>query len=199
MENQTGSNQNSAVVILSTLLLLAFGVIVFLLLDRSSDSQTITPSPITGLSASVVTSIPVTPTPANSKISLEKKYLFAINDRTGAKISEFDFVIKNVERTKEIDIPGGKATATSGRELLLINIELTNPGDIPASVVARNYLRLKVNTEDKLIAPEYHSDPVDLQPQSTKAIRLGFNISQFDTNLVLQVGELQGEKDILVL
>jgi hypothetical protein len=185
-------------IVLTILLVISVGINAFLLVGGSSAPNQISDSaiapPVTGF-------IPVssTLTPANTEKILNKQYVFSINNQAGTKLSEFKFLIKSIERTKEIDIAGGKATAVGGRELLIINIELTNPGNIPASVVARNYLRLKVNNQDKLLAPEYHSDPVDLQPQSTRDIRLGFNIAESDRNLILQVGELEGDKEQIAL
>jgi hypothetical protein len=53
------------------------------------------------------------------------------------------------------------------------------------------------NDEEKLIAPEIHSDPVEVRPHSTKEIKIGFTIGENDKNLKLQVGLLNGEKDII--
>jgi hypothetical protein len=184
------------VVILATLLLVAVGII-FYLVDQNRSAATPSadvPRPaIPGL-----TGIGPTNTPVPAITTLDKQYTFPINS-SGVKVGEINFIIKSVERTKEVMIAGQKATAVRGRELVIVNAELTNSGNLGVMVNTRNYLRLTVNNQDKLLAPEYHPDPLDLQPQSTKDIRLGFSIAETDENLVLQVGELQGPKDVIKL
>jgi hypothetical protein len=158
----------------------------------SSPAPTITPSfQITPQSSP-------TPTPVRL-ISPNKSYTFAITDGAGNKLGEFTFLIIKIERTKEIDIAGQKAKAVPGKDLVIVDAELTNKGNITAKTNSRNYLRLRVNKEDKLLAPDFHPDPVDLTPQSTKSVRFGFAIAENDRELILQVGELDGLKDSIIL
>lgn len=64
----------------------------------------------------------------------------------------------------------------------------------------RDYVRLIIdgNQEEKL-APDIHNDPVEIQAISTKQTRLGFAIDDNDKSLALQVGEIDGEKEVIEL
>lgn len=199
MQNSGSRDQNVIIIFLSMLLFVSFGVIMFLLVNPGLQ-ETISPSvAVPDPRTSAPLPVSVSPTPGSAMVDISRRYLFAINTSSGAKVGEIGFFLKSVRRTKEIDVAGGRAMALSGRLLLIADIELSNSGNIPASVISRNYLRLKVNGQDRQLAPEYHSDPVDLQPQSSKDIRLGFNIAESDHSLILLVGELAGDKDIINL
>jgi hypothetical protein len=194
MDNPSSQNPSlawSLVTILTLLLVLAVIVIIFLFNQKpAATPASVSPPP------AFIANI-TTPTPA--LIILNKSYTFPIQDGQGTKVGDIQFVLKDVSRTKEIKIGNQTATAVTGRELLLLDIELTNSQNLAAIVNARNYVRLKINGTDKLQAPDFHGDPVDLQPQSTQTTRLAFSIADTDANLVLQVGELTGSKDIFQL
>jgi hypothetical protein len=179
------------VIILTLLLTLSVAIIFFMYNEQSSKPQSLPPT--------ILLQPTVTPTPAAKIFNLNKKYTFPINSGNSLKLGDIEFLIKDIERTKEVMVNGQKATAIGNKELIILNLELTNSQNIGVRVNARNYVRLKVNGEEKLLAPEFHSDPVDLQPQSTKELRMGFSINQTDTNILLQVGELDGPKDIINL
>lgn len=182
------------VIVMGILLVIAV-IIIFLLYGEKSSSPEITSqTPAFNSPTRTLVNTPI-PTPASKVITLDKKYLFPIRDGVGTKVGDISFVLKDIERTKEVMVSGQKAVAVGDRELVIFNLELTNYLDIAAVVNARNYFRLKVNGQDKLLAPEFHSDPIDLQPKSSKDIRMGFSIAQSDKDIILQVGELTGPKD----
>jgi hypothetical protein len=185
------------VVILSLLLLLAVVIIFLIYNEKSTKTQTLSELPSLK-TATIISSQPtIIPSPATKVLKLDKKYIFPINDQSSIKLGEISFIIKDIERTKEVMVNGQKATAVGDRELVILNLELTNSQNLAVRINARNYIRLMVNGEEKLLAPDFHSDPVDLQPQSTKELRMGFSIAQADTNILLQVGELEGPKEII--
>jgi hypothetical protein len=182
------------VIVLTILLFISGGVIISLLGENKnpakpqiSEVNFVQPSPI--------------PSPAfvTKDISLNKRFNFPILDGAGNKAGEIAFTLIKAQRTREIEIAGQTATALPGRVLILIDVELTNDGNLEATMQARNYLRLTVNGETKLAAPDYRSDPVDMQPKSTKDIRMGFNVADTDEQLVLQAGELEGKKELIPL
>ena len=53
--------------------------------------------------------------------------------------------------------------------------------------------------ENELLAPDTHNDPVEIQAISTKFTRVGFIINDSDKDLVLHVGEIQGDKEKIEL
>jgi hypothetical protein len=185
------------VVVLTILLLISISVIYFVYTEKSSGTASIPQTNTQKIPFSGTTETIPSPSPSANLVNLNKKYTFPIYDSASAKVGEILFVIKDVERTKEITVGNQKATTVGDRDLIVLNIELTSTQNLAAMVNTRNYVRLKVNGEDKLIAPEFHGDPVDLQPQSSKDTRVAFSISEKDADVVLQIGELEGKKDLI--
>jgi len=187
------------VIVLSILLAISGGIIIMLLLEKSSPAGPALALPVTPVTETAEVSPTPIPATTSSVIILNKNFNFPILDGQGNKAGEIAFVLTKVERTNTIDIAGQTATALPGRILILINAELTNDSSLGAVMAARNYVRLMVNGVNKLAAPDYHSDPVDMQAKSTKVIRMGFNIADTDRNIILQVGELEGKKELIPL
>ncbi len=103
--------------------------------------------------------------------------------------------VTNAELRKEILVKGQKATAIDGRMFLIINLKYKNDANAGLEVDSRDYFRLSTNGNlNEWMAPEIHNDPVEVQAISSKTTRLGFPINENDTQILLQVGELTGEK-----
>lgn len=133
---------------------------------------------------------------ALAKTEINRTLQFPIKDANGKEISKFDYSILNAELKDEIVVKGKRATAVKGRLFLIVNIKITNGLDQGVQINSRDYVRLTVNGNDsEKIAPDIHNDPVDAQAISTKSTRLGFAINETDTNFVLQVGEIKGNKE----
>jgi len=119
-----------------------------------------------------------------------------LRDENGEVVSSFKYLIENAELRDEIIVKGQKATAIKGRDFLILTLKLQNDLDDSIEVSTKDYLRLSVNgNEDEWLAPDIHNDPVEVQAISVKNTRLGFPVNENDTNLVLQVGEINGEKE----
>jgi hypothetical protein len=141
------------------------------------------------------------PTPT-SKIKtgvINKKFSIPINDSANTRVGEIDYFLKDYEKRGEISVQGKSATAVSGRAFLVINLEVTNDLDRAIEVNTRDYIRLLKNKEDILYAPDVHNDPVEIQPSSTEETRVGFAVDDADRDFVLQIGETEGQKELLVL
>ncbi len=132
--------------------------------------------------------------------NINKDFKFSLRDDKGKEISTFTYVVESVELRKEIMVKGQKATAIKGRVFLIINLKLVNTIKQGINVNARDYLRLSVNgNASELLAPEIHSDPVEVQAISTKYTRVGFAINENDKNYLLQIGEIDGGKESIKL
>ncbi len=136
--------------------------------------------------------------PPISTKNINKDFKFSLRDDKGKEISTFTYAVKSVELRKEIMVKGQKATAIKGRIFLIANLKFVNTFKQGINVNARDYLRLSVNgNANELLAPEIHSDPVEVQAISTKYTRVGYAVSENDRNYMLQVGEIDGKKEAI--
>ena len=94
----------------------------------------------------------------------------------------------------QIIIQGKKYASVDGRKIFVVSLKITNEFDQGIEINSRNYLRLSTNGNEEWLAPEYHNDPVTVQAISTKPTRVAFTVDQSAKDLVLQVGEIKGEK-----
>lgn len=128
---------------------------------------------------------------------LNKSFAFPLQDQTGREVSKFTYTVEGIEVRDQIIVKGQKATAVKGRRFLVINVKLTNNYDKTISINAKDYLRVIINGSSEKIAPDMHSDPVEVQPISTKTTRLGLTIDDVDKNITLQIGEISGKKETI--
>lgn len=131
--------------------------------------------------------------------SINKQYLFPLKDTSDQEVSKLKYEIQNAELRDEIVIKGQKATEVNGKTFLVLNLKITNDYNKAVDINTRDYIRLMVNNSSEKLAPEIHNDPVEIQAISTKYTRLGFQISDTDKNLTLQIGEITGKKELLKL
>ncbi len=137
---------------------------------------------------------------AKAEQDINKEFSFPLKDSEGEEVSRLVYAIENAELRDEIIVKGQKATAVNGRAFLIFTIKITNEHNQSIEMNTRDYMRLSVNgNEDEWLAPDIHNDPVEIQAISTKSTRLGFPINDTDTNLVLRVGEVNGEKEVINL
>lgn len=136
---------------------------------------------------------------AKSSQLLNKEFFFPLKDANGKEISKLKYSIQSAEMRDEIIVKGQKASAVKGRAFLILNLKITNDYNRSVQINARDYIRLIVNNSSEKIAPDIHNDPVEIQAISTKYTRLGFPVNETDTNLTLQVGEIDGQKELIKL
>ncbi len=132
---------------------------------------------------------------AKATASVNREFSFPIKDSSNKKITDLKFIIESAELRDEIIVKGSRATAVKGRTFLILNLKITNNFNKALQINTQDYFRLTVNnSNDDLLAPDIHNDPLIIQPTSTKFTRVGFAINDSDKNIVLQVGEIDGEK-----
>lgn len=130
---------------------------------------------------------------------INKQFLFPLKDETGKEVSKIKYFIQDTQLQDEIVVKGQRATAVKGRTFLIIYLKITNDYTQDISLKSRDYVRLMLNNSSEKLAPDIHNDPVDIQAISTKYTRLGFPINDTDQNLILQIGEINGNKQNIKL
>jgi hypothetical protein len=137
---------------------------------------------------------------AKATQDIYKEFIFPLRDSEGEDISNINYVIEKVELRDEIIVKGKRATAIKGRTFLILILKIANEYAQAININTRDYVRLSVNSNyEEWLAPDIHNDPVEIQAISTKYTRLGFPINDTDRDLVLRVGEIEGEKEEITL
>ena len=136
--------------------------------------------------------------PAKADQQINKEFTFPLKNDKGEEVSKIKYIIENVEKRDEIIVKGQRARSVRGRTFLIFNLKIVNDFNQVIQIQTRDYVRLSVNGDkNQWLAPDIHNDPVDIQAISTKLTRIGFAINDSDKNIVLRVGEIQGEKQEL--
>ena len=136
---------------------------------------------------------------AKAQQLINKEFLFSLKDTKGKEVSKIKYFIQDAQLLDEIVVKGQRATAVQGRTFLIVYVKITNDFSSDISLKTRDYVRLIVNNSTEKLAPDIHNDPVEIQAISTKYTRLGFPINDTDKNLILQVGEISGNKQNIKL
>lgn len=137
---------------------------------------------------------------AKASRDIAQMFSFPLRDEEGEELTNFTVELVSAEKRDEILVKGQKATAVVGRTFLILNLKITNNFDSGFSIDTKDYFRLAVNgNTNEWQAPDIHNDPVTVQAISTKMTRIGFPISDSDTQLILRVGEIGGAKQDLPL
>jgi hypothetical protein len=165
--------------------LFIFIILIFLIASKMTSEKTVPQTSQTQIPAPV----------SKAKESLNKQFTFSLKDSRGIEVTKFTYVIESAELTDQIIVKGQQATAITGKTFLILNLKLTNNYTSGVQVNTRDYIRLSVNGESELLAPDIHNDPVEVQAISTKYTRVGFPINVSDKKLILHIGEIQGEKE----
>jgi hypothetical protein len=137
--------------------------------------------------------------PAIASQSLNKTYNFPLKDNAGKEVSKIQFSLEKAELRDEIIVKGQRATSVKGRTFLILPVKITNSFNQAVEINARDYIRLTINNSSEKLAPDIHNDPVEVQAISTKQTRVGFPIDDTATNLILQIGEINGSKENIKL
>ncbi len=135
---------------------------------------------------------------AKENADINREFEFPLKDSEGNEVSKLKYMIESADLHDEIVVKGQKATAVKGRTFLILRLKITNEFDQPIEINTRDYARLIRNdNEEEKLAPDIHNDPVQVQAISTKLTRIGFPINDTDTNLMLLVGEITGDKETI--
>lgn len=136
---------------------------------------------------------------AKATQNINKEINIPIKNDKGAEITNIKYLIQSAELRDEIVVKGQKGTAVAGRSFLVLNLKLVNDYNKAIEVNTKDFVRLSVNGSSEWLAPDIHNDPVSVQAISTKYTRVGFPVNDTDKSFKLQVGEINGEKQVVDL
>jgi hypothetical protein len=102
------------------------------------------------------------------------------------------FTIVSAERKDDIKVKGEDRKPVSGKDYLLIRVEIQNNQTQRVAIATADRIRLDDN--GRLFAPDYHNGNVVVDPISTKKDLIAFAVNADQKSFSFQVGELNGEK-----
>src|SRR3989344_3040507 len=133
-------------------------------------------------------------------MNFNKEFLFPLKNDKGEEVAKLKYLIEKAELRDEIVVKGQRAKAIKGRTFLILNLKIANEFNQSIEIKSRDYVRLSVNgNKDEWLAPDIHNAPVEVQAISTKYTRIGFPINDTDHDLVIRVGEINGDKEEIAL
>lgn len=132
--------------------------------------------------------------------SINKDFTFPVATGADGNPINMKFTVQDASINNQIVVQGQNATAVAGRTFLIVTLKIANSFNQSIQINTRDYVRLSVNKDENTwLAPDIHNDPVEVQAISTKFTRVGFAINTSDKNLVLQIGEIKGDKQKIPL
>lgn len=131
--------------------------------------------------------------------NLNKEFKFPLKDDSGKDVAQISYFVQSANLQDAFIYQGKLAKAVRGRTFLIFDLKITNPYTKTIEINAKDYIRIKANNSSEQLAPEIHNDPVQIQANSTKYTRIGLPINDSDKNLVILIGELQGNKETVKL
>lgn len=132
--------------------------------------------------------------------TINKSYTFTGVDNAGREKGKISLAMTTAEKVTEVVVRDQTFRARNNKVFLLVNLELTNSSSTPLNIFPGDLMRLTYNgVEEKKYSPDLHNNLVLVSPISTKPDRVGFVIPNDAKNLKLQVGELDGKKEIIGL
>lgn len=169
-------------IVVKKLVLIIIGIVIFILafvMGRFSTGPT---------SSTAIVS------PPTQLKTLNKDFIFPIKDQNDKQISTMTYTIINVETQKDIIVAGQPAHAVNGRTFLVINLKISNPSPQSIQLNSRDFVRVSINKNDEMLAPDIYNDPITVQAISTAYTRLGLAIDDNTHQVTLHVGEINGPK-----
>lgn len=124
---------------------------------------------------------------------IEKIFEFPISKNSQDK---FGLVLVKAEKMKMVTTQNQPVTAKKDEEFLLIYLEVENNGQASITVDSQNYFRL-VTEQDKRFAPDFYNGPIQIAAVATKKDQIGFVVVENQKAFKIQVGEPDGEKEIV--
>lgn len=106
--------------------------------------------------------------------------------------------VVSAQRVKLVTMKNQPITAKEGEDFLLLYLEIENNLETHLIVDSQNYFRLAGEGEKKL-APDFFNGEIQVSAISTKQDQIGFIVNANQNDFKLQVGEIEGLKEIVDL
>ena len=127
------------------------------------------------------------------QVTIGKKFNIAIRDSEGTDTgSALSVNTTHLERTEKVLYQGKPLVAKSGKDFLVINLEVENSTNDRLTVRPVDFYRL-IDDSGKSYAADIQTEDVKVQAQSSKKTRVIYIIGDNQKNIKLVIGEIRGE------
>ena len=127
------------------------------------------------------------------KAELNKKFSIAIRSSDGKETGQALVInVASLQRTERILYKGKPLVSREGKDFIVINIEIENSTNNRLTVRPVDFFRL-VADNGKNYAPDIQTDPVKVEPLSSKNTRTIYIVTDGRKNLKFLIGEIKGE------
>lgn len=131
-----------------------------------------------------------------AKANINKTFTFDAKDaKSAAKPITLTFT--SIERKDEIKVKGKSKKAPNGRDFLFVRLEIDNKYTQKVAFIPNEIIRL--DKDGKLYAPDYHNGRLILEPLSIRNDSVVFTVNQDKQEFSFQIGELEGEKQKILV
>jgi len=128
-----------------------------------------------------------------NRAELNKKFSIAIRSSDGKETGQALVVnVTSLQRTERILYKGKPLVAREGKDFIVINIEVENSTNNRLTVRPVDFFRL-ISESGKSYAPDIQTDPVKVEPLSSKNTRTIYIVEDGKKNLKFLIGEIKGE------
>ena len=132
------------------------------------------------------------------KAELNKKFSIAIRSSDGKETGQALVInVASLQRTERILYKGKPLVSREGKDFIVINIEIENSTNNRLTVRPVDFFRL-VADNGKNYAPDIQTDPVKVEPLSSKNTRTIYIVEDGQKNLKFMIGEIKGENKEMV-
>ena len=127
------------------------------------------------------------------RVELNKKFNVPIRDSSGKESGSALVVnVSYLERTEKLLYRGKPLIAREGKDFLVINLEVENSTNNRLTVRPVDFFRL-IDYSGKSYAPDIQTDPIKVEPQSSKKTRTIYIVGDEQNNIKLMIGEIKGD------
>jgi len=179
IKSQVGSINKRNIYLALGVLLLVFVVsrVIVAVTSKSSKGKTVTQ---------------VDESKTTAFVEINKSFEFKAIDAAKKEVP-VTFTIVSAERKNDIKVKGENRRPVTGKDYLLIRVEIQNSMTQRVAIASADRIRFE-GERGKLYSPDYHNGNVVVDPISTKKDILAFAVDSKQKTFIFQVGELDGEK-----
>ncbi len=130
--------------------------------------------------------VPSKVAPVLARVAVDKSWVFS---------KDIKFTITTAEKKDQLKIKGNITKVSSGKDYLMLRLEIDNPSTERIKFMSSDLIRLIEG--DKKYAPDFHNGVINLDPISTRKDLVAFSVSEKVKKFTFQIGELSKEKETI--